>query len=50
MGKYQLDQKGKAAITRFHEKNTNFHTNKKERLKTLLKHHQKQQCQNKFSK
>ncbi|MGT2846748.1 hypothetical protein [Streptococcus massiliensis] len=35
MGKYQLDDKGKAQVRRFHEKNSKGASNKKERLAKL---------------
>lgn len=35
MGKYQLDSKGKAAVTKFHEKNKPAQFNKQEQLKKL---------------
>lgn len=35
MGKYQLDSKGKAAVTKFHEKNKPAQFDKKEQLKKL---------------
>ncbi|WP_313093950.1 hypothetical protein [Streptococcus parasuis] len=37
MGKYQLDDKGKALIERYHEKNSNVNQDKKSRIKELLK-------------
>lgn len=37
MGKYQLDDKGKALIERYHEKNSNVNKDKKSRVKELLK-------------
>ncbi|WP_099809712.1 hypothetical protein [Streptococcus suis] len=37
MGKYQLDDKGKALVTRYHEKNSNVKQDKKARLQELLK-------------
>ena len=37
MGKYQLDDKGKALIERYHEKNSNVKQDKKSRVKELLK-------------
>ena len=37
MGKYQLDDKGKALIERYHEKNSNVNQDKKSRVKELLK-------------
>ena len=36
MGKYQLDDKGKALIERYHEKNSNVNQDKKSRVKELL--------------
>lgn len=46
MGKYQLDNKGKAAVTKFHEKNTPAQFDKKKQLEKLraeyLKKKQKQ--------
>lgn len=35
MGKYQLDSKGQAAVTKFHEKNKPAQSNKQERLARL---------------
>ena len=35
MGKYQLDTKGKAAVTRFHEKQTPAKFDKKQQLEKL---------------
>lgn len=35
MGKYQLDSKGKALVTKYHEKNKPAQFDKKERLETL---------------
>lgn len=37
MGKYQLDDKGKALIERYHEKTSNAKQDKKSRVKELLK-------------
>ena len=37
MGKYQLDDKRKALIERYHEKNSNVNQDKKSRVKELLK-------------
>ena len=37
MGKYQLDDKGKALIERYHEKNSNVNQDKKSCVKELLK-------------
>lgn len=37
MGKYQLDDKGKALVERYHEKNSNVNQDKKSRVKELLK-------------
>ncbi|MFX3874765.1 hypothetical protein ACJBSV_11035 [Streptococcus suis] len=37
MGKYKLDDKGKALVTRYHEKNSNVKQDKKSRVKELLK-------------
>ena len=37
MGKYQLDDKGKALIERYHEKNSNVKQDKKSRVQELLK-------------
>ena len=37
MGKYQLDDKGKALIERYHEKNSNVNQDKMSRVKELLK-------------
>jgi len=37
MGKYQLDDKDKALIERYHEKNSNVNQDKKSRVKELLK-------------
>lgn len=41
MGKYQLDDKGKAQVRRFHEKNSVVKTDKKSRVQELLKQAQK---------
>lgn len=35
MGKYQLDTKGQAAVTKYHEKNMPAQNNKKEKLEQL---------------
>ena len=35
MGKYQLDDKGKAQVTRFHEKHSTGGVNKKDRVAQL---------------
>lgn len=35
MGKYQLDDKGRAQVTRYHEKHSKGGTDKKERLLNL---------------
>lgn len=35
MGKYQLDSKGKAAVTKFHEKNKPAQFDKKQQLEKL---------------
>jgi len=35
MGKYQLDDKGKAQVQRFHEKNSTGGINKKDRVASL---------------
>lgn len=35
MGKYQLDSKGKAAVTKFHEKNKPAQFDKKQHLEKL---------------
>ncbi len=35
MGKYQLDDKGKAQVTRFHEKHSTGGTNKRDRIAHL---------------
>lgn len=35
MGKYQLDSKGKAAVTKYHEKNVPNKLDKKEQVKAL---------------
>ncbi|KXT76057.1 hypothetical protein [Streptococcus sp. DD12] len=35
MGKYQLDDKGKAQVTRFHEKHSTGGVNKKDRITQL---------------
>lgn len=37
MGKYQLDDKGKALVQRYHEKNSNVKQDKKVRVQELLK-------------
>ncbi|WP_206576026.1 hypothetical protein, partial [Streptococcus suis] len=37
MGKYQLDDKGKALVARYHEKNSNVKQDKKARVQELLK-------------
>lgn len=37
MGKYQLDDKGKALVERYHEKNSNVEQDKKSRIQELLK-------------
>lgn len=37
MGKYQLDDKGKVLVERYHEKNSNVNQDKKSRVKELLK-------------
>ena len=37
MGKYQLDDKGRALIERHHEKNSNVEQDKKSRIQELLK-------------
>ncbi|HFI0064695.1 TPA: hypothetical protein ACGO9Z_000874 [Streptococcus suis] len=37
MGKYQLDDKGKALVQRYHEKNSNVKQDKKARVQELLK-------------
>ncbi|HHW4950468.1 TPA: hypothetical protein ACU0L0_002105 [Streptococcus suis] len=37
MGKYQLDDKGKALVTSYHEKNSNVKQDKKARVQELLK-------------
>lgn len=37
MGKYQLDDKGKALVARYHEKNSNVKQDKKSRVQELLK-------------
>ncbi|HFU3867408.1 TPA: hypothetical protein ACGO3B_001202 [Streptococcus suis] len=37
MGKYKLDDRGKALIERYHEKNSNVKQDKKSRVKELLK-------------
>lgn len=37
MGKYQLDDKGKALVTRYHKKNSNMKQDKKARVQELLK-------------
>lgn len=37
MGKYQLDDKGKTLIERYHEKNSNVKQDKKSRVQELLK-------------
>ena len=37
MGKYQLDDKGKALIERYHEKNSNVKQDKKSRVKEVFK-------------
>lgn len=37
MGKYQLDAKGKAQVQRFHEKHSTVKSDKKARVKELLK-------------
>lgn len=43
MGKYQLDDKGKALVTRYHEKNSNVKQDKKARVQELLKQAKKQE-------
>ncbi|MER1987985.1 MAG: hypothetical protein ABS949_18865 [Solibacillus sp.] len=35
MGKYQLDSKGKAAVTKYHEKNTPVKFDKKQQIEKL---------------
>lgn len=37
MGKYQLDDKGKALVQRFHEKHSTVQSDKKARAQELLK-------------
>lgn len=37
MGKYQLDDKGKALVARYHEKNSNVKQDKKARVQELFK-------------
>ena len=37
MGKYQLDDKGKALIERYHEKNSNVKQDKKSRVQEMSK-------------
>ncbi|HFU4217444.1 TPA: hypothetical protein ACGO8M_000829 [Streptococcus suis] len=37
MGKYQLDDKGKALVARYHEKNSTVKQDKKARVQELLK-------------
>lgn len=41
MGKYQLDSKGKAAVTKFHEKNVPAKDDKNARIKALREKHLK---------
>ncbi len=37
MGKYQLDDKGKVLVARYHEKNSNMKQDRKSRVQELLK-------------
>lgn len=39
MGKYQLDSKGKAAVTKFHEKNMPKKSDKNQRIQELREKH-----------
>lgn len=41
MGKYQLDNKGKALVERYHEKHSTVKNDKKARVQALLKQVQK---------
>lgn len=41
MGKYQLDSKGKAAVTKFHEKNVPAKNDKNARIQALREKHLK---------
>ena len=43
MGKYQLDDKGRAQVTRYHEKHSKGGTGKKERLLNLREQFFKQE-------
>lgn len=47
MGKYQLDSKGKAAVTKFHEKNISEKGDKNARIKALREKHLNKTAQKK---
>lgn len=47
MGKYQLDSKGKALVTKYHEKNKPAQFDKKERLQQLREEFMKKKAKKK---